>query len=84
MPTFTEIASFFGICVWLVPFALFVSLSASDNILPTENPAAAAAVSGDGSKKRGQGLAKTLVDVVRNGLGEVAIMVGWKRREDGF
>lgn len=84
MPTFTEIASFFGICVWLVPFALFVSLSASDNVLPTENPAAVAAASGDGSKKRGQGLAKTLVDVVRNGLSEVAIMVGWKKRDDGF
>lgn len=84
LPTFTEIASFFGICVWLVPFALFVSLSAGDNVLPTENPAAAAAASGDGSKRKGQGLAKSLVDVVRNGLGEVAIMVGWKRRDNGF
>jgi hypothetical protein len=35
VPTFTEIASYFGLCVWLVPFALFVSLSAGDNILPT-------------------------------------------------
>jgi hypothetical protein len=35
IPTFTEIASYFGLCVWLVPFALFVSLSASDNVLPT-------------------------------------------------
>ena len=35
VPTFTEIASYFGLCVWLVPFALFVSLSASDNVLPT-------------------------------------------------
>ena len=35
MPTFTEIASFFGICVWLVPFALFVSLSAGENVLPS-------------------------------------------------
>lgn len=84
LPSFTEIASFFGICVWLVPFSLFVSLSASDNVLPTENPAAAAAASGDGSKRKSQGLAKSLVDVVRNGLGEVAIMVGWKRRDDGF
>ena len=33
--TFTEIASFFGLGVWLVPFALFVSLSAGDNILPS-------------------------------------------------
>ncbi|KAK5110860.1 hypothetical protein LTR62_005571 [Meristemomyces frigidus] len=34
-PTFTEIASFFGLCVWLVPFALFVSLSAGENVLPS-------------------------------------------------
>lgn len=33
--SFTEVASYFGLCVWLVPFALFVSLSASDNVLPT-------------------------------------------------
>ncbi|KAF2474975.1 DUF396-domain-containing protein [Lindgomyces ingoldianus] len=35
IPTFTEIASYFGLCVWLVPFALFVSLSAGENVLPT-------------------------------------------------
>lgn len=35
MPSFTEIASFFGIQVWLVPFALFVSLSAGENVLPS-------------------------------------------------
>ncbi|KAK0516609.1 hypothetical protein JMJ35_001212 [Cladonia borealis] len=35
MPSFTEIASYFGICVWLVPFALFVSLSAGENVLPS-------------------------------------------------
>ena len=34
-PSFTEIASYFGICVWLVPFALFVSLSAGENVLPS-------------------------------------------------
>ena len=34
-PTFTEIASYFGLCVWLVPFALFVSLSAGENVLPS-------------------------------------------------
>lgn len=32
---FSEVASFFGLCVWLVPFALFVSLSASENVLPS-------------------------------------------------
>ncbi|KAF1995198.1 DUF396-domain-containing protein [Amniculicola lignicola CBS 123094] len=35
IPTFTEIASYFGLCVWLVPFALFVSLSAGENVLPS-------------------------------------------------
>ncbi|KAF2480571.1 transmembrane adaptor Erv26 [Neohortaea acidophila] len=34
-PTFTEIASFFGLNVWLTPFALFVSLSAGENVLPS-------------------------------------------------
>lgn len=33
--SFGQVASFFGICVWLVPFALFVSLSAGDNMLPS-------------------------------------------------
>ncbi|KAF2737882.1 DUF396-domain-containing protein [Polyplosphaeria fusca] len=35
VPSFTEIASYFGLCVWLVPFALFVSLSAGENVLPS-------------------------------------------------
>ncbi|PNS17874.1 Protein SVP26 [Sphaceloma murrayae] len=35
LPTFTEIASFFGIQVWLVPFSLFVSLSAGEYVLPS-------------------------------------------------
>ncbi|KAF2842642.1 DUF396-domain-containing protein [Patellaria atrata CBS 101060] len=34
-PSFTEIASYFGLCVWLIPFALFVSLSAAENVLPS-------------------------------------------------
>lgn len=35
VPSFTEIASFFGLEVWFVPFALFVSLSAGENVLPS-------------------------------------------------
>ncbi|KAG6833957.1 hypothetical protein H0H87_007968 [Tephrocybe sp. NHM501043] len=34
VPGFTEIASFFGICVWMAPLFLFLSLSANDNALP--------------------------------------------------
>ncbi|TFK55544.1 DUF396-domain-containing protein [Heliocybe sulcata] len=34
-PGFADIATFFGICVWLAPLFLFLSLSANDNALPT-------------------------------------------------
>ena len=83
VPTFTEIASYFGLCVWLVPFALFVSLSASDNVLPTmgsEGPSMAGGIGGDGNKaKRGQGLAKALVDNVLSAIRAVSQMAGWNR-----
>jgi hypothetical protein len=74
VPTFTEIASYFGLCVWLIPFALFVSLSASDNVLPTmgsEDPMR----DSDGKNKR-QGMVKALVDNIRDGIGEVFRVVG--------
>uniref|UniRef100_A0A182QFG0 Protein TEX261 n=1 Tax=Anopheles farauti TaxID=69004 RepID=A0A182QFG0_9DIPT len=35
--TFSEVLAYFTLCLWLVPFALFVSLSANDNVLPTSN-----------------------------------------------
>lgn len=83
IPTFTEIASYFGLCVWLVPFSLFVSLSASDNVLPTmgsEGPSTGV----DGNKGKSQGMAKALVDSVRNAIGQVSGLAGWKRPEDRF
>lgn len=89
VPSFTEIASYFGLCVWLVPFALFVSLSASDNILPTmgsEGPSMAGGMGGsDGNKaKRGQGLAKALVDNVRSVIGAIGETAGWNRPHNRF
>lgn len=30
-----EVLAFFTLCLWIVPFALFVSLSANDQVLPT-------------------------------------------------
>ncbi|CAG9810769.1 unnamed protein product [Chironomus riparius] len=33
--TISEILGYFTLCLWLVPFALFVSLSANDQTLPT-------------------------------------------------
>jgi len=35
VPSFGDMATFFGICVWLTPLFLFLSLSANDNTLPT-------------------------------------------------
>lgn len=32
---FSEVMAYFTICLWLVPFGFFVSLSANENILPT-------------------------------------------------
>ncbi|KAI0100366.1 transmembrane adaptor Erv26 [Nemania sp. FL0031] len=82
VPSFTEIASFFGICVWLIPFALFVSLSASDNVLPTigsEQPS-----HGDGGKSKRQGMVKVVVDYVLSAIGEVSRLAGWKKPEERF
>ncbi|KAJ4479337.1 transmembrane adaptor Erv26, partial [Lentinula aciculospora] len=33
-PSFTEIVTFFGACVWLTPLFIFLSLSANDNTIP--------------------------------------------------
>ncbi|KAF4518415.1 hypothetical protein B566_EDAN002068 [Ephemera danica] len=33
--SFSEVLSYFTLCLWVVPFALFVSLSANENTLPT-------------------------------------------------
>lgn len=87
LPTFTEIASYFGLCVWLVPFALFVSLSASDNVLPTmgsEEPASRRGGGDADGKGRRQGLVKALVDNVLGAIGEVGRMAGWTRQDQGF
>lgn len=68
-PTFTQIASFFGICVWLVPFSLFVSLSANDNVLPTMGSSEPRM--GSDGKGRRQGLVKAVVDGILGAIGQV-------------
>lgn len=81
-PSFTEIASYFGLCVWLVPFSLFVSLSAGDNVLPTigsEEPSGAS----DGKNKR-QGMIKVVVDTFRDWIGNLGKLTGWWRRDPGL
>lgn len=62
------IASYFGLCVWLVPFSLFVSLSAGDNVLPTMGTEPARGIDG---KAKPQGMVKAVVDWVRGTIGEI-------------
>ncbi|TGO34876.1 hypothetical protein BHYA_0178g00070 [Botrytis hyacinthi] len=84
-PDFTQIASYFGLCVWLTPFALFVSLSASDNVLPTmgsEEPNMPGGA-GKGKGKR-EGIAKVIIDSVRNGIAELGRIVGFWKEDTGF
>ncbi|OOF96950.1 hypothetical protein ASPCADRAFT_165217 [Aspergillus carbonarius ITEM 5010] len=97
MPTFTEVASYFGLCVWLVPFALFVSLSAGDNILPSMGSEYAtgdrmptsgfsrSSLPSDG-KLKNKGMAKALVDGLRDWVKENGELMGfWKgERAKGF
>lgn len=37
--TFLDVATYFGLCVWFMPFYLFLSLSANDNVLPSSGGA---------------------------------------------
>nr|CAB3266907.1 protein TEX261-like [Phallusia mammillata] len=32
---FSEVLAFFTLCLWMIPFTFFISLSASDNVLPS-------------------------------------------------
>jgi hypothetical protein len=83
VPTFTEIASYFGICVWLVPFALFVSLSAGDNVLPTmstEGPGGTTPGGLDKNPKRA-GMVKVVVDSFRDWVGDAGRVLGWWKTE---
>lgn len=53
LPPFSQVASFFGILVWTVPFLLFLSLSANDNALP---------VTTDHGKLKRKGLARVTLE----------------------
>lgn len=88
-PSFTEIASFFGICVWLVPFALFVSLSAGENVLPsmgseyaTGQHREAAPTFTRGHKRRNTGIAKATIGGVQQWVGETGAVMGLWRADN--
>ena len=96
MTTFTEVASFFGLCVWLVPFALFVSLSAGENVLPSmgseyatgrgSSYISSGAAPGQGGRgdrrRRNAGMAKALVNGFRSWFDEAGALVGLWRAEN--
>ncbi|GAV48926.1 hypothetical protein ZYGR_0N03310 [Zygosaccharomyces rouxii] len=68
--SFAEVASFFGICVWFVPFALFVSLSAGDYVLPTTKQDHRKDDSETNGQPRFRRRAVGLVRVVINNIGD--------------
>ncbi|KAL8954039.1 MAG: hypothetical protein Q9222_000096 [Ikaeria aurantiellina] len=99
MPSFTEIASFFGICVWLIPFAMFVSLSASENVLPSMGSEYATGDSSRGDaypqtfhantdpgRRRGaKGLVKAAIDGTFEWIGETGEAMGlWQANKRRF
>lgn len=73
-PSFVEICSFFGLCVWFIPFALFVSLSAHDNLLPhhMENN------NNSEYKKTKNGLAKVVVANIRDYIYSTSRKLGYE------
>lgn len=88
---FGQVASFFGICVWLVPFALFVSLSAGDNMLPsiTSAPTTPSVASHDKAgydftrnKNRAGGLVKTTFTWIGDKVQPILQTLGIKKGDD--
>lgn len=71
VPLFAEVCSFFGLCVWFVPFALFVSLSAHDNLLPHH-------IENEDAKNKKVGLAKLVVGTIRDYIYHVSRKFGYE------
>ncbi|QEU58626.1 Svp26 [Kluyveromyces lactis] len=89
--SFAEVASFFGICVWFIPFALFVSLSAGENVLPThierkKNEDGDGAESSRGVRRRAKGLAKIVIDYIREYFYSIGKLFGLKdsKKDEGL
>lgn len=82
--SFSEVASFFGICVWFIPFALFVSLSAGDYVLPTTtagNSKKTDLPAGEEEprlRKRAVGLARVVINSLRQYVYSIARVFGYE------
>lgn len=73
--SFAQVASFFALCVWFVPFALFVSLSAGDYLLATST--------GDPALRKMDskraGLARVLINNTRESINQFLQTMGLKK-----
>lgn len=77
-PPFSQVASFFGLCVWLIPFALFISLSAGDNVLPLTSDIQEQDETGaQKARRRSAGLAKVVVEKLWIYIAEVGKYFGY-------
>lgn len=73
LPPFGYVASFFGMLIWTVPFLLFLSLSANDNILPT--------VSDSNKPVQRKGLARQSFDFIWQWIDETLQAFGLRERK---
>ncbi|RLV94531.1 Protein SVP26 [Spathaspora sp. JA1] len=73
IPEFAEVCSFFGLLVWFVPFALFVSLSAHDNLLPHHVES-----NQDVEQKKKNGLAKVVLGRIRDNIYAISRKLGYE------
>ena len=64
MPRLVQIMAYFTFCLWLVPFAFFLSLSANDNVLPTLGSGGVVALDGEGEEKYGHVVMFNLIECI--------------------
>lgn len=76
--TFSEVASFFGICIWFIPFALFVSLSSGEYVLPTTEDVKKNDDISFGSNRKNVGLVRLAINKVRYFINSSLHMLGFK------
>uniref|UniRef100_A0A060THA3 ARAD1D28908p n=1 Tax=Blastobotrys adeninivorans TaxID=409370 RepID=A0A060THA3_BLAAD len=81
-PPFSQVASFFGICVWFIPFSLFISLSAGDNVLPTSVEVDEDETGASKARRHSAALAKVVVEKMWDIIGLVGARFGydWDRQ----
>lgn len=80
-PTFGEVAAFFGICIWLIPFALFISISSNETgTLPMSSTDLGSAGSADRDHpvvvKKGVNALRAAIVKLGNGVSEFLKLLG--------